>query len=150
MNPTGGKVRKNRWGDGSYGAGRDYNPSTGKFRRIHEGSDHVGMVGQWVVATAAGIVTGTGLCYGDGDDGPWNQYIKLSTPSGVQHHLFYCSPLPGIIGKDVVEGQVIGRLEDVSQRYRQRFPKRWKNKGAMKPHVHWRKLVGGEVVDPNV
>ena len=55
MNPTGGEVRRDKWGDGRYGAPR----SSGSTKRKHLGHDCLGMPGQWVVAPEDGEVTGT-------------------------------------------------------------------------------------------
>jgi len=112
MNPTGGGIRNDRWGKGHFGASRG--------SRKHFGVDYLGMPDQWVVAPEAGKVIGTGLPYGDG--GPWDCYIRFQGASGAIYKLFYCAPLPGIESQEVLEGQTIGQLLDVSAKYKQEDP----------------------------
>ena len=120
MNPTGGAIRMDEDGSGRFGASRG--------NRKHLGIDLLGMPGQWVVAPETGRPTSIGKPYGDG--GPWDIYFRFKGPSGLWR-LFYCRPIPGILGRTVVRGQAIGTLEDVSAKYGD----------SMLPHLHVELIV---------
>ena len=135
MNPTGGMLRNDSWGSGHFGASRG--------SRIHRGVDVTGIPGSYVVAPAAGRVVRSGYPYAD-DDGPWNCYLLIREPDGTEWRLFYVSPLPGVIGSDVVRGQVVAQLADVSEKYGDSRGGR-----RMLPHCHVEQIVNGKRIDPS-
>ncbi len=127
INPTGGAIRMDSGGSGRFGASRGH--------RTHKGVDLLGMPGQWVVAPEDGRVTSLGKPYGDG--GFWDVYIRLKGASGLWR-MFYCRPIPGIVGRRVIQYQAIGKLEDVSEKY----------PDGMDPHLHLELIVSKVKVDP--
>ena len=103
INPTGGKVRKDLSGDGRYGASRG--------SRRHGGVDHCGNPGQDVVYPISGTVVRLIRVYAD-----------TAEFSGVEIRgdkmtvrVLYVSAPEEIVGKRVVEGQVIGPMQDVTR-----------------------------------
>lgn len=136
FNPTAGKLRKDKWGDGSYGASRG--------NRIHEGVDLLGKPGSYVCSPVAGLVVRAGMPYA-GDMGDWNCYLLIREDNGTEWKLFYLTPLKGIVGATVHRGQAVAVLEDVGAKYGTH-----PSKGRMKPHCHAEKWVNGKRVDPEI
>lgn len=136
-NPTGGKLRSDKWGDGRFGASRG--------SRLHLGVDICGSRGAYVVAPVDGRVIRTGTPYAN-DCGDWNCYLVIREPSGTEWRLFYVVPIPGVIGTTVVRGQAVGTLADVGAKYGTH-----PEKGRMWAHCHVEKRVlNGERVDPGI
>ena len=136
FNPTGGKLRKDKWGDGSFGASRG--------DRLHEGVDILGKPGSYVCAPQSGMVVRTGMPYAN-DNGPWNCYLLIREENGVEWRLFYVVPLLGIVGTTVRKGQVVATLADVGAKYGTHAVKK-----RMKPHLHVEKWVNDVRVDPEI
>jgi len=136
FNPTFGGLRKDKWGDGSFGASRG--------NRIHEGVDITGKPGAYVCAPQGGIVVREGFPYAN-DTGAWNCYLLIREENGVEWRLFYVIPLAAIVGATVHRGQAVAALADVGAKYGTH-----PTKGRMKPHCHVERWVNGKRVDPEV
>lgn len=136
INPTGGKLRSDKWGDGKFGAPRG--------SRLHLGVDISGSRGSYVVAPVAGKVVRAGMPYAN-DPGEWNCYLVIREPRGDEWRLFYVVPIPGVVGITVVRGQVVATLADVGAKYGTH-----PEKGRMWAHCHVERWVDGERVDPGI
>lgn len=137
LNPTGGAIRSDSWGDGRYGASRDGG------NRKHHGADVLCMYKQPVVAPAPGKILRISKPYGTDED--WGQraanngllmeaFLRQdpSEPNPLIY-LWYCKPLAGIVGQNIRAGEVIAMAESVAGLYRFRYPDR--NVG-MRNHIH--------------
>ena len=93
------------WGEGHYGAPRG--------TRTHKGVDLNAAAGSKVLAASYGIVTKLGYPYGDDLS---FRYVQITTASGHLERYFYLEPMVED-GDQVVEGEVIGKVQDLSQRY---------------------------------
>lgn len=134
IDPAGsGRVRVDLMGDGHFDARRR---SGGKVYG-HRGLDTVVVPGQWVVAPVGGLLSRIGICYAD------DEYRKISIvcdqPWTVE--VLYLDPLPCLVGVPVIQGQVIGRAQDITLRGLYRV-------GGMQPHLHTEVRHGIMLVDP--
>lgn len=104
-NPTGGELRGNdSYGSGAYLAGRGNRP--------HRGRDYLGTPGQMVYAAIGGIMIRTARPYANSNlSGCVIQNDKITVK------MFYFKPTHGLIGKEVFEGQGIGIMQAISDRY---------------------------------
>lgn len=124
VNPTGGKIRSDAGGDGHYGAKRSKKEKKGETWVLvvytHGGTDFEGFPGQPVLAPIAGKIEREARPYANAN----YSGVLLAGPSG-KVKMFYLRPHAELIGTWVEQGQPIGLMQDISQRY--------DNVG---PHVH--------------
>ena len=136
LNPSGGVLRSDTWGDGRWRAARG--------TRDHMGVDHVVMPGQPIIAPAPGFVSRRSAPYAPSSGDWWhhsaNVGLVIDTVGLVDHvkpppvlFLWYVRPLPGIVGSTVAAGQVVAIAESVAGLYRRRYPD---EEVAMLDHVH--------------
>jgi len=109
-------------GSGKFGAPRGW--------RTHEGQDNECVPGQDVLAPITGKLVR--VVYPYGKDSPYRG-VLIQAPH-VMVKVMYIEPDTSLVGKRVEEGQVIGKAQDISQKYG----------GGMKPHVHWSVIVDPE------
>jgi len=113
ISPTGKKVRgHDHHGSGAYGALRG--------DRKHTGSDYVGVPGQSVVSPINGKIIRESRPYADG---PWSGCVIEGKHMTIQ--MFYVKMNDGLIGKQVCQGEIIGRMQNIGQKY-----------PGITPHVH--------------
>jgi len=118
----GPKVRDDDWGNGRFGARRG--------DKFHDGLDLIVVPTQPIYSMITGRVEKEEVCYGS--DPKWtgiqvaNQYIRTE--------LWYMTPLPGLVGKMIMAGHLIGHAQDISLKY----PPTEKIPTAMTPHLHLR------------
>lgn len=123
-------VRQDRVGDGRYEAPRG--------DKKHRGMDFVCLPGGSVLSPVNGKITRNGYAYGD--DLRW-EYIEITDAAGFRHRLFYVAH-NFRKGKHVHRDMLIGKAQDITQRY----PRR-----GMKPHVHYEVIApDGEYTNPEV
>ena len=115
INPTGGNIRSDSMGCGLYGAPRG--------DRKHNGLDYCCDPGQTVVSPIDGKIIRVALPYAGA------KYTGLMIEGHqITITMFYISPLPYIVGKDVKAGDVVAIAQDISEKYGH----------GMLPHVHLR------------
>lgn len=124
ISPTGMGIRNDASGSGYFGAKRR--------RGLHKGLDFEGKVGQRIAAPISGLVSRMSRPY---KDSPKYAGILLCGES-MWIKLWYFTPLKSVIGKDVLQGEDIGVMQDI----RKRYPR----EKDMLPHVH----LQVELVDP--
>jgi len=117
ISPTGKGMRTtDRHGAGHHGAPRG--------NRLHNGLDFKCSVGQDVVCPIDfGKVVRISKPYRD--DLTWSGLVIENDTIKIQ--MWYLKPLPGIIGNEVRQGQLIGHAQDISEKYE-----------GMTPHIHLR------------
>ena len=117
ISPTGKGIRRSdKWGKGSYGDSRKSQGS----RYAHKGTDYICDPGQDIVAPIRGLVTRFARPYAKGI------YSGLLIQGRhVAVKMFYFKPEKSIVGCFVKQGRVIGKAQDISEK----FP-------GMTPHVH--------------
>ena len=116
MNPTGGKVRNDAKGLGSYGAPR----RSGDRVYLHGGVDLLGTPGQAVLSPITGVVVRRSRPYANED---YDGLIIEGRRMSVQ--MFYLEWEGTVeVGKRVLMGDPIGVLQDIGQKY------------GCKPHLH--------------
>lgn len=120
-------IRSDSQGDGNFGASRG--------SREHMGIDFAAMPGSQLHSPVDGHVTKLGYCYND--DLQW-RYIEVTDVEGIKHRFFYITPcVPE--RSFVLEGDVIGTVQDISERYNDK----------MIPHIHYEcKNVKGDYLHP--
>lgn len=116
-NPTGGAVRVDSGGDGHYGASRRKANGT---RYAHKGTDFEGTPGQPVKAPISGIIKRKAKPYTNGE----YSGCVIVGKSGVCK-MFYLVVSPNLVGTPVIQGSIIGVMQDISKRYQ-----------GVTPHVH--------------
>ncbi len=119
INPTGGSIRNDRGGSGVFGSARkkEINGRTVRYR--HRGVDYACIPGQevWIPFTAVIIR----------HKNPYEGYHGvLFRGKGIVGTLFYVDVSEDLIGKEMKEGEIIGRAEDISKKY-----------AFVTPHVHF-------------
>jgi len=119
------RIRSDRQGDGHLAAPRG--------RRIHAGEDIEGLPMQPVVAPCNVFVRREVQVYAD--DERWRGLELVG--SDTIHKLYYVEPLRELIGTHVLQGEIIGHLQDVSVKYNQDVAER----DRMGCHLHWQVLV---------
>ncbi len=104
ISPTGkNTIRQDEVGQGHYGAKRG--------NRKHEGTDYVGIPGEAAVASISGVITRESKPY----PGKWSGcVIKGSEMSVVEWYIKLDS---GMIGRSVSQGERIGIIQDISEKY---------------------------------
>ena len=113
LNPTGRKQRKRD----NHGSG-DYLASRGG--RVHRGRDYRCDPGQVVIAPIGGRVVRKARPYAVGEySGCVIRNYKMTIK------MFYIDMYPCIIGRDVCQGDHLGRAQDISKKY-----------SGMTPHIH--------------
>jgi hypothetical protein len=114
-NPTGKGIRSDKAGSGLFAAPRG--------ARTHLGEDRLCVPGQEVLSPISGRVTRVVRAYAD--DARWTGVEIV----GEQYicKLLYVEPGPGIVGQQVLQGDVIGKAQDITVRYHGQ---------GMLPHVH--------------
>jgi len=113
--PTGKGIRKlDHWGSGEYGARRG--------QRLHDGVDYVGIPGQDVYMPILGVLERIAKPHAGDYSG------VLIRAKNMSIMLFYFWPFPGMIGQEWREGDVIGKMQDITKKYDDR----------MAPHIHMR------------
>lgn len=116
ISPTGQPVRiQDNHGRGHYGARRG--------NRIHRGADFICQPGQSVVSPLADRAHVVRVAKPYADDLRWSGLL-LRAPH-LEVKLFYLTPLPGIVGQWVRQGEQIGIAQDISIKYE-----------GMTPHIH--------------
>ena len=135
INPTGKGVRgHDRYGSGAYAATR----TTAGKPRLHGGIDFVAEPGQLVVAPMAGRVAREARPYGQRvtpcNTGVW---IESDERESTLVKLFYCRPLPDIIGQWVEAGDTVATAVSLQDIY-----------NGITDHVHAEVWVAGRRVDP--
>lgn len=124
LNPTGGKIRSDAGGDGHYGAKRskkeEKNGTWVSIVYSHRGTDFEGCPGQPVYAPISGKIQRKSAPYKN------SHYsgVLLVGPTG-EIKLWYFQPVDALIGQHVKQGETIGLMQDISQRY-----------ANVTPHVH--------------
>lgn len=130
ISPTDKGVRlSDRWGSGKFGASRDGG------KRIHRGADYICEPGQPVRAPVGGFIKRQALPYSG------SALKGLVLQSGVLTlKLFYLTPIDGIVGQWVEQGQLIAIADDISANY-----------PGMTPHIHLA-IIGanGQYLDPEL
>ncbi len=113
INPTGKKQRlRDNYGSGAYLASRG--------GRVHRGRDYKCELGQIVVAPIGGRVVRESRPYSVGEySGVIIRNHKLTIK------MWYFKPYPCVIGRDICQGQPVGRAQDISKKY-----------PGMIPHIH--------------
>jgi len=114
ISSTGKGIRNDPAGHGHYGASRG--------NKVHQGVDDICVPGQGVMAPISGQVSRKAYPYTDKSYGG-----LLIQGQRMAVKVFYFEPLPGIVGKIIKMGDVIGTAQDISKRY--------PGKG-MTPHIH--------------
>lgn len=125
-------VRKDYWGDGSFGAKRG--------ERTHKGVDFDVMPYSEVLSFTSGYVSKLGWAYdiSHPTKGEY-RYVEVLQNNGHRIRYFYVSPLVKI-GQDINKLSVIGISQDISKAYDDR----------MHPHVHLEVInPEGEHIDPH-
>lgn len=123
ISPTGtNTIRQDSVGNGHYGAKRG--------NRRHKGVDYVGTPGKKAVSPITGIITRDSKPY----PGKWSGCI-IEGPE-ITVRLFYIDLDPGMIGEAVFQGDRIGIIQDISEKY---GPK-------CIPHVH----IQIDKLNPNI
>lgn len=124
VNPTGGKIRSDAGGDGHYGAKRSKKEKKGgtwvSIVYSHRGTDFEGCPIQPVYAPISGKITRKAAPYRN------SHYsgVVIKGPVG-EIKMFYLQPIRKLIGMNVDQGETIGIMQDISQRY-----------PNVTPHVH--------------
>lgn len=119
INSTGGSIRNDRGGSGVFGASRKKEIDGRTVRYRHRGVDYVCIPGQevWMPFTAVIIR----------QKNPYEGYHGiLFRGKGIVGTLFYVDVAQDLIGKEMKEGEIIGRAEDISKKY-----------SLVTPHVHF-------------
>ena len=126
ISPTGKGLRQpDDFGEGHYGA-----PRSGG--RKHEGVDFACIPGQDIIAPATLDIVRISKPYAD------SHYSGL-----LMHHpyfdvfLWYFEPIKSLVGSRVLQGEVIGKAQDISERYNT-------DERHMNPHIH----LGIPCIDP--
>jgi len=115
------------WGGGHFGAPRG--------NRRHEGVDYACYPGTKVCSPVAGKVTKHGHPYADALE---YKYIQITTENKLHHRFFYVEPQLAV-GASVLEGFVIGIVQNLLPRY----PK-------ITNHFHYEIMTeSGRKIDPN-
>lgn len=114
-NPTGGELRIDPIGSGEFAARRGH--------RFHYGEDYEGKPGQYVQSPISGVILRELTVYG-GE--PWKGIEILAEDESRIVRLLYVK-LTRHKNAIVKEGELIGKMQDISQKY---GPK-------CKPHVHY-------------
>jgi len=119
INPTGGNVRRDAYGQGHFGAPREKDEN-GRIKRYrHRGKDFVCIPGQDVYMPFTAIpIRRKNPCPG--------YHGVLFRGRGIIGTLFYVKVEDSIINIELKEGDVIGVAEDISLKF----------KGVI-PHVHF-------------
>lgn len=115
-------------GSGHYGAPRG--------TRLHAGLDIKCIPGEAVYSPYSGFVTRIVDPYGDGEYSGLEIKVE-NIDSNVK--IMYMSPFPGLVGKTVSAGQLIGECQNISERYGP----------SVTPHLHveiWKS--GSYTIDP--
>lgn len=117
------KLRRDEWGDGSFGA-----PRAG---RHHTGIDIVGRPGEDVFPMCRERVVRIGYPYSD----DLSYRLIVTTPAVEEppavFYYFYVDPLQGVDRGEILEPfKPFAKLQDVSKRYHTM------TMGPMKPHLH--------------
>lgn len=119
INPTGGNIRNDKGGLGHFGASRKKEVDGRIVRYRHRGTDYVCIPDQevWIPFTAVIIRR----------KNPYEGYHGvLFRGKGIVGTLFYVDVPNDLIGKEMKEGEIIGRAEDISKKY-----------SLVTPHVHF-------------
>lgn len=129
--PVSGEVRDDLKGRGCFACPRDGG------QRLHNGVDLLAEPKDEVSAPIPGTITKIGYPYGDDLS---YRYVEITEVSGVRTRLFYVVPVEGVhVGALVKKGQVIGYMQDVTQRHG----------STMKNHLHWEVYnSSGSAIDP--
>jgi len=123
LNPTGGKLRKrDAHGSGDYLASRN--------GKIHRGRDYVCTPGQVVISPIGGRIIRISRPYLVGE---YSGVVVRNNKMTIK--MWYFEPYPCIVGRDVCQGQEIGRAQDISIKY-----------PGMVPHIH----LEVDHLDPNL
>jgi hypothetical protein len=117
ISPTGKGLRIDAAGDGSFRASRG--------SRVHFGYDFLCEEGQEVFMPSDGLLKRVAFPYAD--DTSWTG-VEI-TGDGFTIKMFYLSPIIGLVGRNLSQGEVIGYAQGISRRY-----PRWA--GVMNDHVH--------------
>jgi peptidoglycan LD-endopeptidase LytH len=124
---TPARMRNDRAGLGHFGAPRG--------GRLHKGLDIIAAPGAVVRAPVDGVVTKVGFAY----PGTWAfTYVEILHGGGDRVRVFYCGALPGLVGRSVRRGDVIGAAQNIAAHHG----------GGMVNHVHLELWRGGVRVDP--
>ena len=124
-------IRSDAAGDGHFGAARG--------ARTHRGVDYVCRPGYFVFSPISGKVTRLGYVY---VNDPFWRYVEITDNRKYRHRLFYVLPLIQF-GELVVQGQIIGEAQNISDRYPDaEYP--------MIPHVHYELIdsASGQYLNP--
>ena len=119
---------RDAWGDGHFGASRD-----GGGRK-HEGIDLAVWPGTPIFTPTGCKVVRRAMPYADDTR---FEGVLLRIAEGVELKMLYVLPDPGVIGLDVAAGTLIGRAQDLREKY-----------VGITPHVHVELWVGGVRVNP--
>ena len=119
INPTGGNIRNDKGGFGHFGASRKKTVDGRVVRYRHRGVDYVCIPGQEVRIPFTAVVIRS--------KNPYEGYHGvLFRGKGIVGTLFYVDVPEDLIGKEMKEGEIIGKAEDISQKYL-----------SIIPHVHF-------------
>ena len=113
INPTGKGIRSDSAGDGHWQAMRG--------GRRHKGVDFLCDPGQDVLAPIKGFILRTAHPYGD--DLSWKGIVIQGDWCRIK--MYYLDPFVRI-GRQVVQGESIGKAQNISLRYSE----------GMRPHIH--------------
>lgn len=115
VNPTGGKIRSDSGGDGSFGASRR--------GRLHDGLDFECWSGQPILMPVSGRIVRPSYPY-KYDDNYQGVYIHSNR---IDIKMWYMIPFPDRIGSYYEAGVEIGFAQDISKKY-----------SEVTPHIHLR------------
>ena len=113
-------------GQGHFGAPRG--------NRVHMGVDYAVLPGTRVGARCPGRVSKIGRCYADTAE---YTYIQITTKEGYNERYFYVEPYFIGVGDDVVEGELLGHVQDLDDRY-----------PGITPHIHFEVKDGTVFLKP--
>ncbi len=101
--------KKDKWGEGHYGASRG--------NRKHNGIDIVAQLGKDVLSPIEGKVVRVSYPYASDLSYAGLLIDGLGVHKGIEVKIFYMKPSPNIVGKTVRPGQKIGSVQNLSPKY---------------------------------
>jgi len=121
ISPTARGVRtSDKWGYGTFGASRTKTVNGVIKKYKHNGVDFICVPGQGIVSPIDGRVTRIARPYARGT---FSGLVIDGTRIRIK--MFYFNPLPDIVGKAVMKGQLIGHAQNIGEVYKD-----------ITPHVH--------------
>lgn len=116
------EVRMDSKGSGKYGARRK--------NRYHKGTDYLGIPGNPAIAPIDGNISREAKPYANED---YSGFVIVGVKCTIK--AFYFKLDKALIGKSVLQGDIVGVIQDISER---------SGNEGMRPHIH-QELVGGDL-----